>query len=261
MFLAAILLCSTLSLGLWVSPAGAVIPAGAGSPTKNQAPASQSSGSAGQATKGQPYSPSTYSIINCFTNETAVACARLNSAPTCSIMEPACFQAVDALHQGTSYWLDPLMLVICAGNDVACLKSDTDNNWVWDHAGQSPDVPQDEQLPRTAANAPKLPAVQVFNSDGSCSREVGGFKMCHLIDLTNGLEYYAMAVCIAGVLVSTILWVTGSRGQNPGQELTGKRGIILCVTAAFVLGAIPHIATQVANIAHHIGTAGIKSES
>jgi len=60
-----------------------------------------------------------------------------------------------------------------------------------------------------------------------------------LQDLSNGLAWFALALCLAGLLISASLWAIGSKGQNPGQELTGKKGFIVCITAAFFIGALP----------------------
>ena len=57
----------------------------------------------------------------------------------------------------------------------------------------------------------------------------------------SGTLYFAIAACIVAILFSSILWAAGSKGQNPGQELTGKKGLIIAVTAAFFLGSIPAI--------------------
>jgi hypothetical protein len=57
--------------------------------------------------------------------------------------------------------------------------------------------------------------------------------------LTNWLMFTALLVCVIGICISCVLVALGSKGQNPGQELTGKRGLILCCTAAFFVGAMP----------------------
>ncbi len=60
-----------------------------------------------------------------------------------------------------------------------------------------------------------------------------------LRELTNGLAFYALLACMAGICISSALWAIGSRGLNAGTELAGKRGLVLCCTAAFVVGAVP----------------------
>jgi hypothetical protein len=57
--------------------------------------------------------------------------------------------------------------------------------------------------------------------------------------LNAALQFYALTACVCGIFISRALWAMGSKGQNPGTELAGKRGIILCCTAAFFIGALP----------------------
>ncbi len=81
------------------------------------------------------------------------------------------------------------------------------------------------------------------SNDGNgqtCSQELtNGICLANVQSLTNGLAWYALAACVVGILVSASLWAMGAKGQSPGQELTGKRGLILCCTAALVVGAAP----------------------
>lgn len=60
-----------------------------------------------------------------------------------------------------------------------------------------------------------------------------------IMSLTNGLAFYALIACVGGIFISSALWAIGSRGTNPGTELAGKRGIVLCCCAAFIVGALP----------------------
>ena len=57
--------------------------------------------------------------------------------------------------------------------------------------------------------------------------------------LGNGFAFWALLACIAGIFGSAALWAMGSKGQRPGTELAGKKGIVVCVTAAFFVGALP----------------------
>jgi len=84
------------------------------------------------------------------------------------------------------------------------------------------------------------PALAACTADGS-SGELSGECVEDLVTLSNGLAYFALILCLAGVLISVSLWAIGSKGQNPGQELTGKKGMILCLTAAFFIGALPSL--------------------
>ena len=81
------------------------------------------------------------------------------------------------------------------------------------------------------------------NDISNCTTVENGIKTCAVRQLGNGLMFLALATVIAGVLVSSILWAVGSRGQNAGQELTGKRGLVVCATAAMLIGAYPILST------------------
>lgn len=65
-----------------------------------------------------------------------------------------------------------------------------------------------------------------------------GLQTDNIEKLSSWLMYMAIATCVGGIFVSCILWALGSKGQNPGQELTGKRGIVLCLTAALFIGLL-----------------------
>ena len=73
----------------------------------------------------------------------------------------------------------------------------------------------------------------------------------------NGLEYWALMFCIVAIMVSAILWAVGSKGNNPGQELTGERGIIVAVTAALFIGGIPSIMNFATTNATQVHTVGV----
>jgi hypothetical protein len=83
----------------------------------------------------------------------------------------------------------------------------------------------------------------------------------NLNKLTNGLYFFAMAACIAGMFLSAILWALGSHGQNPGQELTGRKGLIVCLTAAFFLGAMPAVINKSEQIAKHVNDTQVSTSN
>lgn len=115
------------------------------------------------------------------------------------------------------------------------------------------------KITRVAFPAALLAAIAVFALAGPASAAGAGAagSVCqgddcaqNLITLTKGLMWYALMACVAGILVSSILWAMGSKGQNPGTELAGKRGLIVCCTAAFFLGALPAWITTLSNMAN-----------
>lgn len=93
---------------------------------------------------------------------------------------------------------------------------------------------------RRAGAVAALTATAVLLTDRPAdAADAPAFDPSNVQSLSQGLLWYALTICIIGICVSAGLWAMGSKGQNPGQELTGKKGIILCCTAAFFLGAFP----------------------
>ena len=64
--------------------------------------------------------------------------------------------------------------------------------------------------------------------------------------------YSHLILCVGGIFVSCSLWALGSKGSNEGQQHTGKRGLIVCVTAAFIIGALPQIFSFYDGAAHKV---------
>jgi hypothetical protein len=85
------------------------------------------------------------------------------------------------------------------------------------------------------------------------------FDGTNLQSLSNGLAYLALFASLIGLLVASILWAMGSKGQNPGQELTGKRGFIVCLTAAFFVGAAPNMVNWLTDLSKEADSAGVTS--
>lgn len=57
--------------------------------------------------------------------------------------------------------------------------------------------------------------------------------------LVNGLFFYTLLACLAGLLVSVIVWVFASRGQNYHHAANGRSGTIIAGVGALVAGAAP----------------------
>lgn len=79
--------------------------------------------------------------------------------------------------------------------------------------------------------------------------------------LAGGLAWYALMMCLVGTLISASLWAIGSKGQNPGQELTGKKGFVVCFTAAFFVGAAPGMINYLNKAATTMDRAGVTNVS
>lgn len=82
-------------------------------------------------------------------------------------------------------------------------------------------------------------------------------ETANIINLSNWLAGMALLMCVAGVCVSCALWAVGSKGQNPGQELTGKRGLVVCGTAAFCIGALPHMIGWLERLSVSLDSTGV----
>lgn len=112
----------------------------------------------------------------------------------------------------------------------------------------------------TLANVSQANAMLVITGGGG-SGGGGTFGTANIQKFTDGLEFYALVACVTAIFISAILWAMGSKGQNPGQELTGKRGLILSVSAAFLIGAIPGIMGFLDTQAHSADTTGVTTAS
>ncbi len=88
------------------------------------------------------------------------------------------------------------------------------------------------------------------------------FRTDNIRRLSDWLMLIALSVCVGGIFISAALWAIGSKGQNPGQELTGKKGIVLCLTAAFFLGILGPLVSFFENVANKdAATAGIDTSA
>lgn len=57
--------------------------------------------------------------------------------------------------------------------------------------------------------------------------------------LINGLFFYTLLACLAGLLISVVIWVFSSRAQNYHHAATGRQGTIIAALGALVAGAAP----------------------
>jgi hypothetical protein len=201
---------------------------------------------AAPAAAATPWVPTSYNLINCTIdgNKSTAGCQRLDSAPECLAQDAACFKQINAAHTQTTWWISQDGHGVCKGTDTTCLSYYGNVIWTFDHDGSLPDVAQDEQTPvATTQTIPPPSSAKLFTPDGKCNHVVNDFQICSIVYFSNGLEFYALLLCVVGVMMSAMLWAAGSKGENPGQELTGKKGIIVCVVAALIVGAIPGLVT------------------
>jgi hypothetical protein len=57
--------------------------------------------------------------------------------------------------------------------------------------------------------------------------------------LINGLFFYTLLGCLAGLLISVVIWVFSSRAQNYHHAATGRQGTIIAAGGALIAGAAP----------------------
>lgn len=58
-----------------------------------------------------------------------------------------------------------------------------------------------------------------------------------LQNLTDGIAGFAMIACLAGLVLCAGLWALGNSSNNLQQTVVGKKGTIVCFTAAALIGA------------------------
>jgi hypothetical protein len=57
--------------------------------------------------------------------------------------------------------------------------------------------------------------------------------------LINGLFFYTLLGCLAGLLISVLVWVFSSRAQNYHHASVGRQGTMVAGVGALVAGAAP----------------------
>ena len=59
--------------------------------------------------------------------------------------------------------------------------------------------------------------------------------------LAQGLEWWALALALVGLIIGAAVWALGSHSQNLHQSVTGRRAVLVCGLAALIIGAGPTI--------------------
>jgi hypothetical protein len=57
--------------------------------------------------------------------------------------------------------------------------------------------------------------------------------------LVNGLFFYTLMGCLAGLLISVLVWVFSSRAQNYHHAAVGRQGTLIAAGGALIAGAAP----------------------
>jgi hypothetical protein len=66
----------------------------------------------------------------------------------------------------------------------------------------------------------------------------GGNVLQHLM---NGIDGWALALSLVGLVVGAAAWALGSHGQNYQQSFVGRRAVLISGLAALLIGAGPGI--------------------
>jgi Family of unknown function (DUF6112) len=59
--------------------------------------------------------------------------------------------------------------------------------------------------------------------------------------LMNGLDGWALALSLVGLVIGAAAWALGSHGQNYQQSFVGRRAVLISGLAALLIGAGPGI--------------------
>lgn len=57
--------------------------------------------------------------------------------------------------------------------------------------------------------------------------------------LAQGLEWWALALALVGLVIGAAVWALGAHSQNLHQSVAGRRAVLVCGLAALVIGAGP----------------------
>ncbi|HEV3366522.1 MAG TPA: DUF6112 family protein [Acidimicrobiales bacterium] len=60
-----------------------------------------------------------------------------------------------------------------------------------------------------------------------------------LQNLMNGLDSWALALALIGLVIGAAAWALGSHGQNYQQSFVGRRAVLISGLAALLIGAGP----------------------
>ncbi len=66
----------------------------------------------------------------------------------------------------------------------------------------------------------------------------GGALLQNLMD---GLQFWALALALVGLVIGAAAWAIGSHGQNYQQTFVGRRAVLISGLAALLIGAGPGI--------------------
>lgn len=56
-------------------------------------------------------------------------------------------------------------------------------------------------------------------------------------EFANGIAFYALVFVLIGAVLSGGLWALGAFSNNYTQSVNGRKGFLICIGAAFAIGA------------------------
>lgn len=113
------------------------------------------------------------------------------------------------------------------------------------------------------SSAAAFAAPTATDGDGGGLPPGGNVPLGDIVDLgpfqefSDGLAWYLLILCVAGMLISAAAWAMGSKGQNPSTELNGKKGFIVCLVVSFMCGAVGPTINWLQKEATFIDDAGV----
>jgi hypothetical protein len=104
--------------------------------------------------------------------------------------------------------------------------------------GWSRSAPLAMVLARGGSGARERLTADVVNIHPDPSALPGGPQ---LQSLMNGLDSWALALALVGLVIGAAAWALGSHGQNYQQSFVGRRAVLISGLAALLIGAGPGI--------------------
>jgi AcrR family transcriptional regulator len=89
-----------------------------------------------------------------------------------------------------------------------------------------------------AARATARLLASVVGMQPQANQLPGGALLQNLMD---GLQFWALALALVGLVIGAAAWALGSHGQNYQQTYVGRRAVLISGLAALLIGAGPGI--------------------
>jgi hypothetical protein len=95
---------------------------------------------------------------------------------------------------------------------------------------------------RLAATGPRGPGGRLLADVVTMTPNAGDLPGGDVLQkLMNGLDGWALALALVGLVVGAAAWALGSHGQNYQQSFVGRRAVLISGLAALLIGAGPGI--------------------